>query len=42
MKAFLAAICAMVVISVAAAYGLDSLGHSSAAVYQSDSVRLDD
>ena len=40
MKAFVAALCAIVVIAVAASYGLDSLSHSSAAVYQGDNVRL--
>jgi hypothetical protein len=40
MKAFLTAVVAAIVIAVAAAYGLDTLGLSSANVYSSSSVRL--
>lgn len=41
MKAFLAAITAMIVIAVGAHYALRALDMSSAAVFQSDAVRLD-
>ncbi len=40
MKVFLTAVVAAIVIAVAAAYGLDALGLSSANVYSSGSVRL--
>lgn len=40
MKAFLAAVAAMILIAVGAHFALDTLRMSSAAVYQSDNVRL--
>ena len=40
MKAFLTAVAAAIVIAVAAAYGLDALGLSSANVYSGSNVRL--
>ena len=40
MKAFLAAVVAMVVITVGADMALDRLGFSSAEVYKTDNVRL--
>jgi hypothetical protein len=40
MKAFLAAVTAMILIAVGAHFTLDALHMSSAAVYQSDNVRL--
>ncbi len=40
MKAFLAAVAAMVLIAAGAHFALDALHMSSAAVYQSDAVRL--
>lgn len=40
MKAFLAAVVAAIVIAVAAAYGLDTLGLSTANVYSGANVRL--
>ena len=42
MKAFLAAVVAMVIISIGASFGLQEAGFSAAEVYQSDSVRLGD
>lgn len=42
MKAFMLAMGAIVVIAAAADYALDSLGRSSAAVYSTEAVRLDD
>lgn len=41
MKAFLAAVAALIVISVAASFGLQEAGFSASEVYRSDSVRLD-
>ena len=42
MKAFLAAIVAMVVLTVGADMVLDRIGFSSEEVHQRDAVRLDD
>ena len=42
MKAFLAAVAAMVIISVAASFGLGEAGFSASEVYKSDAVRLSD
>ena len=41
MKAFLAAVAALIVTSVAASFGLQEAGFSASEVYRSDSVRLD-
>ena len=41
MKAFLAACAAMIVISIAASFGLQEAGFSASEVYKTDSVRLD-
>lgn len=40
MKAFLAAIVAMIVIAVGASFALDELGHDSASASAGDAVRL--
>ncbi len=42
MKAFLAAVAALALISVGASFALQEAGFSAAEVYQSDSVRLSD
>ena len=42
MKAFLAAVAALIVISVGASFGLGEAGFSAEEVYQSESVRLGD